>query len=84
MPSLKGKQVEVCGGRKVAIGTVGKCIWQGHTRFGLCVRLEFDDGCGCSSVLMSAANVRPLEGQPIQQSLFGAPVPAHDPGDIPF
>ena len=82
--SLKGKLVEVRSGRKIAVGTVGKCIWQGQTRFGMCVRLEFNDGCGCSSTLMSAANVRPLEGQPVQQSLFGAAAPAHDPGDIPF
>lgn len=81
---LRGRLVEVIAGRKVAVGTVGKCIWEGQTRFGLCVRLEFDDGSGTSTVLMSASNVRPLEGQPVQQSLFGAVAPAKDPGDIPF
>jgi len=84
MHSLRGRMVEVVAGRKVAVGTVGKCIWEGRTRFGPCVRLEFDDGGMSSSVIMAAKNVRPLEGQPVQQSLFGAPVPANDPGDIPF
>lgn len=82
--SLVGRQLEVCAGRKVKAGTVGKCVWQGHTRFGPCVRLEFDDGASTSSVILSRKNVRPLEGQPVQQSLFGAPAPATDPGDIPF
>lgn len=81
---MRGQLVQVVAGRKIAVGTVGRCIWEGRTRFGPCVRIEFDDGAGTSSVLMSAANVRPLEGQPVQQSLFGASVPASDPGDIPF
>lgn len=84
MRRLVGQRLEVCGGRKIAVGTVGKCIWQGRTRFGECVRLEFDDGAGTSSIITSLNNVRELEGQPVQQSLFGAPVPATDPGDIPF
>jgi hypothetical protein len=84
MPSLKGKLVEVCKGHKITVGTVGKCLWHGHTKYGWRVQVQFEDGTCCSSTFMNAANVRPLEGQPVQQSLFGATAPAHDPGDIPF
>lgn len=84
MLSLRDQFVEVCRGRKVAVGTVAKCTWHGRTRFGWRVQLEFDDGSGTSHAFTDAENVRPLEGQPTQQSLFGAAAPAEDPGDIPF
>ena len=80
--NLKGQLVQVVAGRKVTVGTVAKCTWHGLTKFGWRVLLEFDDGGATSTVFTAAKNVRPLEGQPVQQSLFGAP--AHDPGDIPF
>jgi hypothetical protein len=81
---VRGQLLEVVAGRKIRPGTVGRCIWRGHTRFGECVRLEFDDGGTTSSVIVSIKNVRPLEGQPVQQNLFGPVTPANDPGDIPF
>lgn len=71
MRSLRGQLVEVVAGRKIAVGTVGRCVWTGLTRFGFCVRLVFNDGSGRSSVILSRRNVRPLEGQPVQQNLFG-------------
>lgn len=82
MKKLVGQRLEVCGGRKIRVGTVGTCVWEGNTRFGACVRLEFDDGSGRSSTIMSRRNVRELKGQPVQQSLFGGR--PQDVEDIPF
>ena len=82
--SLKGKLVQVVRGHKITVGTVGTCTWHGRTKWGMRVYVEFDDGGSTSGTFMAAKNVRPLEGQPVQQGLFGAPTPATDPGDIPF
>ena len=71
MRSLRGQLVEVCGGRKITVGTVGRCVWSGMTRFGFCVRVVFQDGGTTSSTILSRRNVRPLDGQPVQQNLFG-------------
>ena len=79
---MLGERVQVVSGRKVAVGTVGRCVWVGNTRYGPCVRLLLEDGAGSATVVLSARSVRVLKGQPVQQSLFGAPV--DDLGDIPF
>jgi hypothetical protein len=82
--SLKGQLVEVCRGRKIAVGTVGRCTWHGRTKFGMRVQVEFDDGGAKNQVFMDARNVRRLRGQPVQQGLFGAVQDPDDVGDIPF
>jgi len=67
---LKGQLVEVCRGRKIAIGTIALCTWHGETKFGWRVQLEFHDAGARNRVFMAAENVRQLKGQPVQQSLF--------------
>lgn len=79
---MKGELVEVCAGRKIRPGTVGRCIWEGRTRFGDRVLVSFDDGGATSEVFLAKENVRLLEGQPVQQGLFGAGT--EEVGDIPF
>lgn len=79
---MKGELVEVCAGRKIRVGTVGRCIWEGRTRFGDRVLVSFDDGSATSEVFMSRENVRLVEDQPIQQALFGAT--REEVGDVPF
>jgi len=69
--SLAGRLVEVTRGRKILVGSVGRCIWHGETRFGWRVRVEFDDGGARNRVFMDARNVRQLEGEPAQGQLFG-------------
>ena len=69
--SLKGRMVEVCRGRKIAVGTVGLCTWHGETKGGWRVQMEFHDAGARNRVFMNARNVRCLKGQPVQQSLFG-------------
>lgn len=62
--------LEVFRGRKIAVGTVGLCTWHGETRYGWRVQLEFHDAGARNRAFTDASNVRPLEGQPVQQSLF--------------
>ena len=69
--ALKGQLVEVCRGRKIAVGTIGRCTWHGKTRFGWRVQVRFADAGAHNLVFLAAENVRLLEGQPIQQGLFG-------------
>lgn len=71
MTSLKGATVEVCRGRKILVGSVGRCTWHGQTKFGWRVQVEFHDAGARNRVFMNAENVRPVEGQPLQQQLFG-------------
>jgi len=70
MRDLTSLTVEVWRGRKIEPGTVARCVWHGRTRFGWRVLLEMNDGVAHSQVFTRASNVRPLEGQPVQESLF--------------
>lgn len=69
--SLEGMTVEVTRGRKILVGSVGRCTWHGRTKFGWRVQVEFDDGGARNRVFMDAHNVQPVEGEPVQQQLFG-------------
>jgi hypothetical protein len=51
----KGKIVEVVKGRKVPIGTVGRCFWAGQTKFGMACGIELDNG---SKVFTNYHNVK--------------------------
>lgn len=44
MTPEKGKRLEVIKGRKVARGTIGECIWVGHSNYGDRVGLRDDAG----------------------------------------
>jgi hypothetical protein len=63
--------VEVTRGRKILVGSVGRCTWHGETKFGMRVRVMFDDAGARNSVFLDAGNVRRVEGRPMQGQLFG-------------
>jgi len=68
---LEGQLVEVTRGRKVLVGSVGRCTWHGETKFGWRVQVEFEDAGAGNRVFLDAGNVRRVEGRPMQGQLFG-------------
>jgi hypothetical protein len=56
----RGKEVVVVSGRKIKIGTVGRCFWVGQTKFGWSCGMELADG---SKVFTALHNVKVYEQQ---------------------
>lgn len=58
---VHGRELEVVRGRKVKIGTVGRCFWVGDNQWGMSVGLELADGSRVFTALHNVIVAQPDE-----------------------